>query len=385
LLELNDKVRRDSAYSSNQERINVPQSIYEPLSECYSGYSFIQSDFLTPNISSIQSTTDEAYESEPTTMCSSIATTTHVHPYLEHEFEYPSPPPPVPDRRLKPAHLKLSPPPTKPRLTKQDNLDSAGYSIIQKSKPLAISSIQQFLTSTSNDSTSFSTRTMSSRHYCGSIPVSNEVTESSVNSTPIKPNEQSKDKTKEKRNSRTLNCLHPSTTDDDHKRNPITKSSSSSLNKTKIKKQKLITDFDEATNGLAIRLPAPISNGYDITHKQNSNKFDTKTSIPVSIKRANIMTKNRQIPDNVCDFFCFIFIKISFLFLLIRSNRIEHHFMKHQFRHEISLLYSSCNSGNMIYCSLVINPVSILFCRWFFFSMIFFFVECAFSFFYDIQ
>jgi hypothetical protein len=246
-------------------------------------------------------------------MCSSIATTTHVHPYLEHEFEYPSPPPPVPDRRLKPTYLKSSPPPTKPRLTKQDNLDSAGYTIIQKSKPVTISSIQQILTSTSNDSSSISTRTMSSRHYCGSIPVSNEVTETSVNSTPIK----SKDKTKEKRNSRTLNCLHPSTTDDNHKRNLITKSSSSSLNKTKIKKQKLITDFDEATNGLAIRLPAPVSNGYD---KQNSNKFENKTSTPVSIKRANIMTKNRQITDNVCDFFCVLFLLKYLFFFFIRSN-----------------------------------------------------------------
>ncbi len=278
-LELNDKVRRDSAYSSNQEPINIQQSNYEPLSECYSGYSFIQSDFLTANISSIQSTTDEAYESEPTTMCSSIATTTHVHPDLEHEFEYPSPPPPVPDRRLKPAYLKPSPPPTKPRLTKQNNIDIAGYSVVQKSKPLTLTAIQQFVTSSSNDSNSPSTRIMSSRHYCGSIPVSNDVTQSSINSTPIKINENLKDKTKEKRNNRTLNCLHPSTTDDNYKRNLITKSSSLSLNKIKRKKEKLITDFNEATNGLAIRLPAPVSNGYDSTNKQNLKKlvsFDRK-------------------------------------------------------------------------------------------------------------
>jgi hypothetical protein len=276
-LEFHDKVRRDSAYSSNQERIHIQQSIYEPLSECYSGYSFIQSDFLTPNISSIQSTTDEAYESEPTTMSSSIVTTTvttHVHPDLEHEFEYPSPPPPVPDRRLKPAHLKASPPSTKPRLSKQDNTDSIEYSTVQKTKPLPITTIQQFLLSKSNGSTSPSTRTMSSRHYCGSIPVSNEeTTQSSIKSTPIKTNEHSKDKTKDKRNSRTLNCLHPSTTDDNQKRNLMTKSSSSSLNKTKIKKQKLITDIDEATNGLAIRLPAPMSNGSELPKKQNPNKF----------------------------------------------------------------------------------------------------------------
>jgi len=235
--ESNDKVRRDSAYSSNQERINIQQSIYEPLSECYSGYSFIQSDFLTPNISSIQSTTDEAYESEPTTMCSSIATTTHVHPDLEHEFEFPSPPPPVPDRRLKPSYLK-APPPTKPRLSKNNNINSVGYSIVQKTKPLPVTAIQHFIVSTSDDSSSSSKRTMSSRHYCGSIPVSNEIIQSSINSTPIKPNQNSKDKTKEKRNTRTLNCLHPSTSDDNNKRNVITKSSSP-LNKTKNKKTKI--------------------------------------------------------------------------------------------------------------------------------------------------
>jgi hypothetical protein len=149
---------------------------------------------------------------------------------------------------------------------------------------------------------------MSSRHYCGSIPVSNETTQSSVTSSPIKTNGHSKDKSKDKRNIRTLNCLHPSTTDD-NKRNTITKSSSS-LNKTKLKKQKLITDFDEATNGLAIRLPAPVSNGHDLTNKQNltklvefMSKLETipflRTSTPSSIKRANIMTKNRQMTDNV--------------------------------------------------------------------------------------
>ena len=257
-IEFHDKVRRDSAYSSNQERIHIQQSIYEPLSECYSGYSFVQSDFLTPNISSIQSTTDEAYESEPTTMSSSIATTTHVHPDLEHEFEFPSPPPPVPDRRLKPVHLRPKPPATKPRLNKPERNDSISYSTVQKTKQtLPVTTIQQILISTSNDSTSPSARTMSSRHYCGSIPVSHEETAppSSINSTLIKPNEQSKDKTKDKRNSRTLNCLHPTTTDDNQKRNSMTKSSS--FSKTKIKKQKLITDIDEATNGLAIRLPAP--------------------------------------------------------------------------------------------------------------------------------
>jgi hypothetical protein len=269
-IELNAKIRLDSAYSSNQERINIPQSMYEPLSDCYSGYSFIQSDFLTPNISSLQSTTDEAYESEPTTMSSSIATATHVHPELEHEFEFPSPPPPVPDRRLKPAYLKLSLPTTKPPLTKQDNTDSNGYSLVQKTKPLPLTAIRQFVTSTSDNSTSSSTKTMSSRHYCGSIPVSNEVIQPYTNSTSIQTNGHSKTKTKEKRTSKALSCLHPSTTDNNNKRNTITKSSG---DKIKIKKQKLITEFDEATNGLAIRIPAPTSPRHDSTNKQNLNRL----------------------------------------------------------------------------------------------------------------
>ncbi|CAF1663483.1 unnamed protein product [Adineta ricciae] len=303
--ELQNNVRRDSAYSSNQERIDVQQSYYESLFECHSGYSFLQSDFLTPNISSVQSTTDEAYESEPTTMSSSIATTTHVHPDLEHEFEYPVPPPPVPDRRLKPAYLKASPTTTssspvltKPCLIKQNTVDSAGYSIIQKPKPSPLIAIQQLITSTANNSTASATKTMSSRHYCGTIPVSNEVTQSSVNSvTPVKTNEQSKDKKKEKRTSKTLNCLHPSTADEqDHKRHLLPKLPLSSLsNKAKIKKQKLITNIDEATNGLAIRLPAPTSNGSSSVDKQNSHK----SSALSSIKRTNGMTKTRQLPEHV--------------------------------------------------------------------------------------
>ncbi|UJR15050.1 hypothetical protein I4U23_002022 [Adineta vaga] len=274
--ELQNNVRRDSAYSSNQERIDVQQSYYEPLFECHSGYSFLQSDFLTPNISSVQSTTDEAYESEPTTMSSSIATTTHVHPDLEHEFEYPAPPPPVPDRRLKPAHLKSTTIPTKARMIKKDNIDSAGYSVIQKPKPSPLIAIQQLITSTANNSTVSSAKTMSSRHYCGSIPIANEVTQSSLNSfTPVKTNEQSKEKKKEKRTSKTLNCLHPSTADEhNNKRNLLAKLPlPSSSNKTKIKKQKLITNIDEATNGLAIRLPAPVSNGHDSIDKQNLNRL----------------------------------------------------------------------------------------------------------------
>ena len=266
-----DQVRRDSAYSSNQERIDLPHSVYEPLSECYSGYSFVQSDFLTPNISFIQSTTDEAYESEPTTMSSSIAMTCHIHPDLEHEFDFPPPPPPVPDRRLKPSHLKSSsPPPTKPRSNKTELHDSTGYNIIQKSKPFCLPTIEQFFRSTSNDSTSVSKRILSSRHYCGLIPGLNE----QANESSTTAIEHPKEKSKEKRTNRTLSCLHPSTTDDNHqKRNFTSKSPSSSSHKNKMKKSKLVTEFDEATNGLAIRLPAPIPDEYSSNKSPNRNRF----------------------------------------------------------------------------------------------------------------
>ncbi|CAF3650086.1 unnamed protein product [Rotaria sp. Silwood1] len=296
--ELNDEVHRDSAYSSNQERINMQQLFYEQLSECYSGYSFIQSDFLTPNISSLQSTTDEAYESEPTTMSSSIGVTTYVHPDLEHEFEYPSPPPPIPDRRLKPDYLKSST--IQSRLIKQDNIDSAEYSIIQKPKSEPLTSIPQITVSTSNNSNLSSTRTMSSRHYCGSIPRSDKLIQSCIDSIKMKTKDDNNEKNKDKRNTRVLNCLHSSTTDDDNnnnhnKRNIITKSPSSSLNKMKIKKQKLITDFDEATNGLAIRLPAPIDNSYDLTNKQNHNRIST----PLTKKRINGIIKDQHLTENI--------------------------------------------------------------------------------------
>ncbi|CAF2665213.1 unnamed protein product [Rotaria sp. Silwood2] len=294
--ELNDEVHRDSAYSSNQERINMQQSFYELLSECYSGYSFIQSDFLIPNISSLQSTTDEAYESEPTTMSSSIGKTAYVHPDLEHEFEYPSPPPPVPDRRLKPGHLKS--PTINSRLIKQHNIDSAEYSIIQKPKSLPLTAIQQLIVSTSNNANISSTRTMSSRHYCGSIPISDKLIQSCIDSIRVNAKEDSNDKNKDKRNTGVLSCLHPSTTDDNNnnnnnKRNIIRKSSP--LNKMKIKKQKLITDFDEATNGLAIRLPAPIDNSYDLTSKQSLNR----TSTPLTTKRVNGIIKDQCVTDNI--------------------------------------------------------------------------------------
>ncbi|CAF3665252.1 unnamed protein product [Rotaria socialis] len=289
--ELNDEVLGDSAYSSNQERINIQQLLYEPLSECFSGFSFIQSDFLTPNISSLQSTTDEAYESEPTTMSSSLAITTYIHPNLEHEFEYPSPPPPVPDRRLKPDYLKNVSTP-KSRLTKQERIDSVEYSLIEKSKPLPPppTTIQQIIAPIASDSNLSSKRTASSRHYCGSIPVSDKLC---TESTLTKSKEDTHDKTKEKRNTRVLNCLHPSTADDDdhRKRTPISKSPSTSLHRLKTKKHKLVTDFDEATNGLAIRLPAPTTNLQDSTNKQNLNRITTK--------RANGITKEKHIIDHI--------------------------------------------------------------------------------------
>ncbi|CAF3778646.1 unnamed protein product [Rotaria sordida] len=297
--ELNDEVHRDSAYSSNQERINMQQLHYESLSECYSGYSFIQSDFLTPNISSLQSTTDEAYESEPTTMTSSVKITKHIHPNLEHEFEYPSPPPPVPDRRLKPNYLKS--PTIKSRLIQQDNIDTVEYSIIQKPKLLPLTSVQQLVISTSNNSNLSSTQIMNSRHYCGSIPVSNKLIQSCIDTITIKSKEDLNDKIKDKRNSRVLNCLHSSKIDDNnnnnnnYKRNTIPKSPPSSLNKMKTKKRKLITDFDEATNGLAILLPASKDNLNDLTNKQNSNK----TSTPLTTKRVNGMIKDQRVIDNV--------------------------------------------------------------------------------------
>ena len=200
-------------------------------------------------------------------MSSSIAMATHVHPDLEHEFEYPSPPPPVPDRCLKPAYLKS--PIAKSRLIKQNSINSSEYIIIQKSKPLPFTVIQQFTVSTPNDSTS--TRTMSSRHYCGSIPVSDQISQSYVNSTPIKTSEDSFEKDIEERSSKAFNCWHPSTKDNINKTDTNAKSLSAS-NRKKRRKQNLSTDFDEATNGLAIRLPAPIPNSTDLANKQRIKK-----------------------------------------------------------------------------------------------------------------
>lgn len=208
-----DDFPHDSGYSSHQERAPLllppPSSSsishYEPLSDCYSGYSFIPSDFLptTHQFSSIHSNTDEAYESEPTTMSSSIITS-HVHPQLEHEFEYPSPPPPVPDRRLKPAHL-----------TSTSRQETIRYSTIEKVETYS------------------SMKNRNSRDFCGVIP--------SMEESPSS-------RTKEKRNHKTLNCLQSSTKEDK-------KIKVSLLGKSKSKKQQR-KDFDEATNGLAICFPA---------------------------------------------------------------------------------------------------------------------------------
>lgn len=207
-------------------------------------------------------------------MSSSIAMPCHVHPHLENEFDYPSPPPPVPDRRLKPSHLKSSsPPPTKSRSNKTEPRDSTGYSFIQKSKPFCLPAIEQFFRSTSNDSTSVSKRTLSSRHYCGLIP---GLTEQPIESSTTAI-EHPKEKIKEKRTSRTLSCLHPSTTDDNHQKRNFTSKSPSSSNKSKMKKSKLVTEFDEATNGLAIRLPAPIPDEYSSSKSPNRTRFVTSS------------------------------------------------------------------------------------------------------------
>jgi len=128
------------------------------------------------------------------------------------------------------------------------------------------------MASTPNDSILSSTRTLSSRHYCGSLPLSNEPITSSSNNT------QNKIITDEisKQNSRTRRSLN-SSINDNNQQIIFKKSSSSSLNKTKGKKSSS-TYFDEATNGLAIRLPASGSNGHDSTNKQNLNRFVQYTS-----------------------------------------------------------------------------------------------------------
>jgi hypothetical protein len=291
---LNEGVYLDSDYLHSEERVTNQQSLtpsvsrtdqspYELLSECYSGYSFIRNKYsvplkppLTSNVSSLQTTTDEAYESETTasprspTMSSSTAATTtspttHIHPDLEHEFEYPSPPPPVPDRRLKPAHLRPPPPPTKPRYHKQQN-DSAVYSKIQKqTKASPLAAIRNLIASTSDNPTFTSIRTLSSRHYCGSIPASNEPLISSSSSSETRTRTKTTESSQENSKTRSLSSH-------DNQQIKFRKSSSSSLTKTKSRKSSS-TYFDETTNGLAIRLPASQSNEPDSTNKQNPTRF----------------------------------------------------------------------------------------------------------------
>ncbi|CAF0899789.1 unnamed protein product [Rotaria sordida] len=302
-----DKLCQNFDYSKQQEQYHTQQSLtpsvsindqspYELLSECYSGYSFIRSDFLTPitypltlNVSSLPSTTDEAYESEQTTTISpssltmsssppTTATIAHVHPNLIHEFEYPSPPPPVPDRRLKPPHLR-PPPPIKPRShQRQQRKNSNNYSTIEKTQISPLTAIEHIMASTPNDSTSSSIRTLSSRHYCGSLPLSNEFVTSSESQTKRKTDD-------------TLNSL---INNDNNQQPTLRKSTSSSLNKNRSNKPSS-TYFDEATNGLAIRLPAPISQGQDSINKQHLNRSST----PSSSKQIDRTIKKRPISENL--------------------------------------------------------------------------------------
>ncbi|CAF1208827.1 unnamed protein product [Rotaria sp. Silwood1] len=296
-----DYLKQPEQYHHTQQSL-IPyfsindQSPYELLSECYSGYSFIRSDFLTPittpltlNVSSLQSTTDEAYESEPTTtsprsptISSSPTTmTTYVHPNLLHEFEYPSPPPPVPDRRLKPAHLR-PPPPIKPR-SHQQQKNSNDFNTIDKIQLSPLKAIEHLMATTPNDSTSSSVRTLSSRHYCGSLPLSNELVTSSESQTKLK------------QDSRIDNTLNSSTNNDyNQKDNTLRKSTTSSVNRNRSKKPSS-TYFDEATNGLAIRLLAPMSEGPDLTNKQTLNRSST----PSSSKRVDGTIKKRPISENL--------------------------------------------------------------------------------------
>ncbi|UJR31630.1 hypothetical protein I4U23_019112 [Adineta vaga] len=321
----NEERCRDSGYSSNHERSYIHQTLlpsvpvknqspYELLSDCYSGYSYIRSDFLIPTksplisiVSSLPSTTDEAYESEqttntsprsPTMSSSTVATTTNnIHPELEHEFEYPAPPPPVPDRRLKPAHLRPLPPPTKPRTIKpqQKNLNVTNKRKTSKTSPLTL--IQHLVASTANDSELSSARTLSSRHYCGSIPVSNDSVTTITTSAPNSPTNGKTDDNS-KQNSKTLNgstCIIEHEDNPDVEKITAIKSSISSLNKTKTNRKSSSTCFDETTNGLAIRLPIPTSDGHDSFNKQNLNRIST----PSASKSIEGLSKHRPMSENL--------------------------------------------------------------------------------------
>ncbi|CAF5074819.1 unnamed protein product, partial [Rotaria sp. Silwood1] len=200
---------------------------------------------------------------------------------LIHQFQYPSPPPPIPDRRLKPAHLR-PPPPIKPR-SHQQQKNSNDFNTIDKIQLSPLKAIEHLMTTTPNDSTSSSVRTLSSRHYCGSLPLSNELVTSSESQTKLK------------QDSKIDNTLNSSTNNDyNQKDNTLRKSTTSSVNRNRSKKPSS-TYFDEATNGLAIRLLAPMSEGPDLTNKQTLNRSST----PSSSKRVDGTIKKRPISENL--------------------------------------------------------------------------------------
>lgn len=291
LIDPNDTSYRVAEYSSQEEQFNTQQSsipsvsennhsFYELLSDCYSGYSFVQSDFLAPvstpltlNASSLQSTTDEAYESErtattspysptisssPTTTTTTAIITAHVHPQLIHEFEYPSPPPPVPDRRLKPPHLRPQPPPVKPRSQHQAKVVNE-YSKVETNKSLPITAIQTLVSSASGDSLLSSTRSLSSRHYCGSLPTANDPIASSKRPQTAKTDEIPKK-------------FNQTSKNENNRNRALVKPNSLALNRHRTQKP-LSTCFDETANGLAIRLPETISKEEEIINKQDLNRF----------------------------------------------------------------------------------------------------------------
>ena len=108
---------------------------------------------------------------------------------------------------------------------------------------------------------------MSSRHYCGSLPINNEP----ITSTDISQTKTKTSKENDKRNSKTSNSLTTNTHDDlPHKQDIIF--SKPSLNKSKSKKLST-TYFDEATNGLAIRLPAAVPNGSGSAERSDLARF----------------------------------------------------------------------------------------------------------------
>ena len=207
---------------------------------------------------------------------STAGVTTYVHPDLEHEFEYPSPPPPVPDRRLKPLHLRpVPPPPVKPRTLRPSTKELNDRIDVPKGTTSSLTIIQHLTASASNDSTTSTARMMSSRHYCGSLPINTESTlPTDVSHTAVTTNNE-----KEKPNSKTSHSLNSRAHDDPQDKQDII-FSKPSLNNTKSKKRST-TYFNEATNGLAIRLPAAVLNGSDSVERSDHIRFvhEQKSSI----------------------------------------------------------------------------------------------------------